>query len=139
MTPIQCRLARTSKTERLHIFFDGEIDETSIYNRALSASDVASIYMAGSAGKCSLAATYRSSLFSRKARQRRLVARQSLTLGRVTAPLIYQWQHDTTNISGATNASLTLTNVSFSEAGSYSVLVTNTAGATNSSNAIPHG
>ncbi len=33
-------------------FFDGIIDEASIYNRALSASEIQSIYNAGSAGKC---------------------------------------------------------------------------------------
>ncbi|HEV2695324.1 MAG TPA: immunoglobulin domain-containing protein [Verrucomicrobiae bacterium] len=34
--------------------FNGTIDELSLYQRALSASDVAAIYNAGSAGKCSL-------------------------------------------------------------------------------------
>jgi len=33
-------------------FFDGIIDEVSIYNRALSASEIQSIYNAGSASKC---------------------------------------------------------------------------------------
>jgi len=32
--------------------FDGLIDEASIYNRALSAAEIAAIYAAGSAGKC---------------------------------------------------------------------------------------
>jgi hypothetical protein len=34
--------------------FGGLIDETSIYNRALSAGDIAAIYNAGSAGKCAI-------------------------------------------------------------------------------------
>jgi hypothetical protein len=33
-------------------FFNGEIDEVSIYNRALSVGEIQSIYNAGSAGKC---------------------------------------------------------------------------------------
>jgi hypothetical protein len=35
-------------------YFDGLIDEPSVYNRALSANEIAAIYNAGSAGKCRL-------------------------------------------------------------------------------------
>jgi choice-of-anchor C domain-containing protein len=35
--------------------FNGEIDEASIYNRALSSNEIAAIYSAGSAGKCTSA------------------------------------------------------------------------------------
>src|SRR6185369_7618598 len=42
-----------------------------------------------------------------------------------TAPLTYQWLFNGTNISGATNSSLTLTNVQSANAGSYTVTVTN--------------
>ena len=51
-------IAATSSTLRLsgddnnHVYFDGLIDEASLYNRALSASEIAGIYNAGSAGKC---------------------------------------------------------------------------------------
>ena len=48
-----------------------------------------------------------------------------------TPPLSYQWQVNQTNIVGATNTSLNLTNVSITEAGSYTVMVTNTLGSTN--------
>jgi len=48
-----------------------------------------------------------------------------------TPPLNYQWQVNTTNINGATNASLILTNVGFSDAGTYTVTVMNTHGSTN--------
>jgi hypothetical protein len=40
----------------------------------------------------------------------------------------YQWRKDTNPIAGATGATLTLTNVALSAAGSYSVVVTNSAG-----------
>jgi hypothetical protein len=43
-------------------------------------------------------------------------------------PLYYQWRHDGTNVPGATLDSLTLANVQSSDAGPYSVLVTNVAG-----------
>ena len=48
----------------------------------------------------------------------------------------FQWSLNTTNIASATNATLTLTNVQFSQAGNYSVQVTNSFGATNSAIAV---
>ena len=51
-------------------------------------------------------------------------------------PLSYQWNFNGVNISGATNAVLTLTNAQFSQTGNYAVLVTNTAGSILSSNAL---
>ena len=53
-----------------------------------------------------------------------------------TAPLSYQWNFNTTNIVGATNATLTLTNVQLSQAGKYALQVTNIAGTAFSSNAM---
>jgi hypothetical protein len=35
-----------------HYYFDGQIDEVEIFNRALSAGEIAAIYNAGAAGKC---------------------------------------------------------------------------------------
>src|SRR5665213_1184955 len=45
-----------------------------------------------------------------------------------TPPFSYQWNFNGTNFSGATNALLTVTNVQTTDAGSYSVVVTNIAG-----------
>ena len=45
--------------------------------------------------------------------------------------LSYQWSFNATPITGATNTTLTLTNVNFNQAGTYSVLVTNSIGSTN--------
>jgi hypothetical protein len=54
-----------------------------------------------------------------------------------TPPLSYQWYFNNTNlIAGATNTSLTLMNVQPTDAGNYSVIVTNVAGSVTSSNAI---
>jgi len=53
-----------------------------------------------------------------------------------TKPLSYQWFFDGANaIPDATNASVRFTNVTFAEAGAYSVRVTNIAGETNSNEA----
>jgi pectate lyase/pectin methylesterase-like acyl-CoA thioesterase len=49
-----------------------------------------------------------------------------------TAPLNYQWKKDGADIPGATGATLTLTNVQPSDAGSYSVEVSNSLGAVTS-------
>jgi pectate lyase len=50
-----------------------------------------------------------------------------------TLPLTYQWYYNTnTLLSVGTNSTLTLTNVQPSDAGSYSVTVTNSYGSTNS-------
>ena len=38
-------------------YFNGQIDEPAIYNRALSASEIQAIYLAGHAGKCAIADT----------------------------------------------------------------------------------
>jgi plastocyanin len=53
-----------------------------------------------------------------------------------TAPLSYQWRKDTANIPGANAASLTLNAVTVGDAGSYTVVVTNTAGSVTSDAAI---
>jgi len=47
-------------------------------------------------------------------------------------PLRYQWQMDATNLPGATNRSLLLTDVSAGDQGTYQVIVSNPYGATNS-------
>ncbi|MGO8925643.1 MAG: immunoglobulin domain-containing protein [Limisphaerales bacterium] len=53
-----------------------------------------------------------------------------------TAPLAYQWLFNGTNLAGAVNAALTLTNVQVAEAGAYTVRVTNAYGSVLSSNAV---
>ena len=53
-----------------------------------------------------------------------------------TAPLSYQWLFNSTNISGATTNQLVLANVQLTNAGNYSVIITNLAGSVTSSNAV---
>jgi hypothetical protein len=104
----------------------------SIYNRALASNEVAAIYLAGSAGKCFTPAP--PSITSQPTNQTVFVGQAaSFSFSASgTPPFGYQWRFNTTNILNATNATLTLTNVQLSQAGNYSVLVTNIAGSTNS-------
>jgi hypothetical protein len=53
-----------------------------------------------------------------------------------TAPMAYQWRFNGTNLPGATTSSLSLTNVQVSDAGNYSVVLSNSAGKLTSSNAF---
>ena len=53
-----------------------------------------------------------------------------------TPPLSYQWFLNGTNIDGATASSLVWTNVQLTNAGTYSVLVSNSVGTVMSSNAV---
>jgi hypothetical protein len=46
-------------------------------------------------------------------------------------PRYFQWQFNSTDLPGRTNVSLILTNVQLTNAGDYTVVVTNAAGATN--------
>jgi hypothetical protein len=49
------------------------------------------------------------------------------------APLTYQWSFDTSAISGATNTSLSLTGIRVTNAGSYTVVISNSVGSVTSS------
>jgi uncharacterized repeat protein (TIGR01451 family) len=70
---------------------------------------------------------------------------QSVSLGNMVtltvgasgySPLFYQWQLDGTNLPGATDPSLVLTNTTLADAGIYSVTVTNAEGTVTSATAI---
>jgi predicted aconitase with swiveling domain len=53
-----------------------------------------------------------------------------------TAPLAYQWRSNGIAISGATSASLSLTNLQLATTGDYTVVITNVAGSTTSAVAV---
>lgn len=52
-----------------------------------------------------------------------------------TSPFTYQWKKAGTNITGATNSTLTLLNISTGDAANYSVTVSNSAGSATSNSA----
>ncbi len=123
-----------------HVYFNGQIDEPGIYNRALSGAEIVAIYNAGSAGKCASGP-----IISGQPASQTVPAGSTATFG-VTAggtqPLGYQWLVNSNPISPLTNptaatAVLLLTNVQMNQSGgSYSVIVTNAQGAATSSNAL---
>src|ERR1043166_226186 len=53
-----------------------------------------------------------------------------------TAPISYQWRKNGTNLRGATGTSLTLSNVTTSAVGNYSMVASNSAGVAVSSNGV---
>ena len=116
--------------------FIGNIDEVSLYNRALVPSEIQSIYNAGAAGKC--ATPIPVAIYSQPANQTVVIGQTaSFTVDASgTAPLSYKWSLNGTAIPGATNNPLVLTNVQAGQAGNYSVQVTNALGSATSSNAL---
>lgn len=105
--------------------FKGNLDEVSLYDRALDSNDIAAVYAAGAAGKCKAPAII--------APPQNQFAQPGTDVSfAVTASgfglLSYQWQFNAVAIPGATNATLLLTNVQMSQAGYYSVIVSNALG-----------
>src|ERR1051325_7186806 len=117
-------------------YYAGLLDEVSIYNRPLTAAELAAIYNASSAGKCPPPTPPYIVIQPTN----ETVTAGSTVIFSVTAggslPLSYQWSFNGGTIANATNSSLILPNVQFSEAGLYSVQVTNTLGSTNSIQAL---
>jgi hypothetical protein len=115
--------------------YQGFLDEVSIYNRALTATEIQAIYAAGAAGKC-FTGTPPTITVPPAALTTNLNATALFGLTVTgTQPLYYQWSADGTNITGATNATLTLSEVQPADAGDYTVVVENLYGSVTNSNA----
>jgi hypothetical protein len=113
--------------------YTGLLDEISLYNRALSADEIAAIYQSGSNGKCLLPPMITSQPASQTTSAYGTTTFQVAAVG--SQALAYQWSFNGTNLANATNATLTLTGLWLTNTGNYSVLIANAAGATNSANA----
>ena len=114
------------------------IDELSFYNRTLSPVELASIFTAGSAGKCSSGPPN----IVLQPQSQNVVWSQSatFTVGATgTKPFAYQWQFQNTNLPAATNAALVLPAVSTNQAGNYRVIITNSLGSVTSAVAVLTG
>jgi hypothetical protein len=124
---------RISGDDNGNVMFDGLIDEVSIYNRALSPNEIAAVYGAGAAGKC----LSEGPAIAGQPQSQSVVLGGTAMFG-VTAtgllPLTNQWQLDGTNltdngrITGSQSNVLVITNVQFTDAGTYLVSVSNMVG-----------
>jgi len=110
-------------------FFEGDVDEVAIYDKALGEDRILAHYVAGFPLTTPPAITAQpSSLFA--------LAGATVKFS-VTAtgglPLSYQWKFNNQTITNATSSSLTLSNVTAANVGSYTVVVTNSGGTATSS------
>ena len=120
----------SSSTSGYNLPFVGIIDDVRIYNRPLNAADVRALYALGGVSAPSIAVQPASSTNWQG---------DSVTLtagANGTAPLSYQWLKNQTNLVGKTAPTLTLTNLQFTDAGTYSLFVSNAYGSAVSSNAV---
>ena len=119
---------RISGDDNGNVMFSGLIDEVSLYNRALTANEIAAAYAAGGVGKC------KDLRILTSPQNASANVGHGATLMTVTAsgnlPLIYQWQLNGVTVAGQTNATLTLANPQYSDAGNYTVLVTDNSSLT---------
>jgi alpha-tubulin suppressor-like RCC1 family protein len=113
----------------------GNLDEVSIYDRPLGSNEIASIYAAGALGKCHGPPP---AVIAQPVDQSVYVGASIIFSVQADGPppLAYQWRLNGTNISGATSSTLILQNVQATQAGFYSVLVSNPGGSVLSSNAV---
>jgi len=122
--------------------YHGDIDELSLYSRALSSNEIAAIYNAGSAGKYIASSVL--TITSQPQSQTNFVgAAVTFQVGATSSiPVSYQWLKNSTklvdggNLSGAHTNTLTILGISYSDAAIYSVVVSNTNGSVTSSNAV---
>jgi hypothetical protein len=103
----------------------GNLDEVSLYNRALSSNEIAAIYAAGAAGK------YKSPTVVVQPQSQTNYWGGSAALTTSVAgfnPLVYQWVQNSATLTNATNSSLVFMNLQLTNAGAYSLVITNSAG-----------
>ncbi|MDR3459471.1 MAG: immunoglobulin domain-containing protein [Verrucomicrobiae bacterium] len=112
----------------LGAYYNGSIDDLRIYNRALSSNEVASLYaLEADLPVISQQPQSQTNMFGGSA--------QFAVTATAQNPLLYQWQFNSANIAGATNAALVLTNLQYTNAGSYGVTISNALAGVTSSNA----
>jgi alpha-tubulin suppressor-like RCC1 family protein len=107
----------------------GNLDEVSLYDRALASNDIAAIFLAGSAGKCKAPAI----TLQPQGQTVPAGTDVTFTVGATGfGPLNYQWRSNNSALAGATNPSLTLSNVQPADSADYTIVVTNVLGSTTS-------
>lgn len=115
--------------------YNGIVDEVAVFDKALSLNAITTLY--GTA----LGKTFAPTVIAQPTAQSLYAGRTAhfqVTVGG-SLPLTYQWSKGATklqdggNISGAATPTLTLSNVSTTDAGDYTLTISNTAGSVTSS------
>jgi hypothetical protein len=111
------------------------IDEPALYSRALSSNEIAAIYNAGISGKCPVALAPATTVVPQllKVSPGATANFDAFVSGSPT--LGYQWRFSGTNLPGATNRPLAVSNVTTAKAGFYDLVTTNSLGTNISSQA----
>ncbi len=120
-------------------YFSGVMDDVSVFNRALSAVEIAALYKAGASTNSVCLPPAPPTITTQPASQSVTAGNDALpfTVAATGTPLLtYQWQFNGVNLSGATGTSLTLANAQPGNAGNYAVIVSNSGGSANSSTAV---
>ncbi|HXJ61850.1 MAG TPA: LamG-like jellyroll fold domain-containing protein, partial [Verrucomicrobiae bacterium] len=109
-------------------FFAGLIDEVAIYNRVLSAEEIAEAYRGPIGGDCVpkhppeiLAGPINRTVVEGGTAEFKVSAKG-------TAPIFYQWLFEGQALAGAVDSSLVLSNVTLTQNGRYAVMVSNAFG-----------
>jgi hypothetical protein len=110
----------------------GDLDEVAVYNRALSAAEIADLYQVATAGQA--APQIATQPVSQVAYPGQPVTFSVVAAG--GAPYTYVWYHNGTVVPGATGKTLTIPSAWYSDAGTYSVTVNNTVGPAQNSDVV---
>ena len=118
-----------------HYRYAGAMDEVMIYNRALSADEIQAAYNAGTYGQCGLPTT---TVTVQPTNEVALTGDTATftAMANGSLPLSFQWLFNGTDITDATNETLTLTNAQPNQSGNYAVQVSDPGGSVRSSNVV---
>ncbi|HSU53428.1 MAG TPA: LamG-like jellyroll fold domain-containing protein, partial [Candidatus Dormibacteraeota bacterium] len=125
-----------ARAETMDDSFFGSIDELAVYSRALRGDEIAAIYNAANSGKCRQPIP---PFITAQPTNRTIYVGSNttfITSSGGDAPLSYQWLFEGSPLAGRTLSFLSLANVQFSNAGNYSLVISNLAGSITSSNAL---
>jgi hypothetical protein len=112
-------------TER---FFSGDIDEPAIFNQALTPDQILALFSLGSYS------TNTGPFVTSAPASQTVIVGSSVSLSATvmgSLPISYQWKKDGVNVPGATGATLSVTDIYFTDAGNYVLWATNGVGYTN--------
>jgi len=114
--------------------YSGAEDEVSLYARALTSAEIRALMPARGAGKAKEPPVIHSQPAAVRANPGTTA---TFTVTASGNPILkYQWRRDGITLPGATGSTILLTNVQLTEAGVYSVRITNAFGVALSSNAL---